>query len=184
MFLPGRRRGNKGNAIAEFGPAIWIFFVIIIIPLIDLASFMWGVGTCMMVANLSVRKATGARTYTEAIALVNSTEDDLANFRSFALISPSNNATRGVALNVLGYKSAGGNVTTYTPPPVAGRIPVDRATLDSTVYHYQVVAAYDVQPIFNFNSLPVFSGVPGLGQPVPVVYSGTAVVEHPEGLND
>ncbi len=180
-----KKRTGSGNAIAEFGPAMYIFFIMIIIPLVDLASFMWGVGTVMLVANLSARQAAGARTFSEAINIVNKTEDDLANFRSFAYMVPAGGATRGVSLKVIGNSTAaGGSPTEYLPPPAPNRIPVDRNTLDNTLYHYVVSANYDVMPIMNFNGMPFFSGIPGLGAPAPVRYDGTVTVEHPEGLND
>lgn len=165
---------------------MYIFFILIIIPLVDLASLMWGIGTVMLVANMSVRQAAGARTYSEAINIVNKTEDDLAAFRNFAIISPSGGAPRGVKLQVISNPVAGATSTptVYAPPPAPNRIPVDRNTLDATLYHYQVIASYDVSPLMNFNGMPFFSGVPGLGAPVPVSYDGTATVEHPEGLND
>jgi hypothetical protein len=181
------RRTNNGNAIAEFGPTLWIFFIIFILPLVDLMSFMWGVGTVMMVADLGARKACGAMKYSDAIKIVNGTEADLANFRSYANVVPSNGATHGVTVNIIGYPTATGAtgaVTRYAPPPVKGRIPVDRTTLDATIYHYQVVAAYDVMPIFNFKGMPFFSTIPGLGAAIPITFSSSVNVEHPEGLND
>lgn len=187
--MAGRKRTNrqgKGNAIAEFGPALWIFFLLFIIPVVDLASFMWGVGTVMLVANMSARQAAGARTFSEAINLVNKTEDEMASFRNFALIVPSAGAARGVKLQVIANPIAGGNTapTVYAPPPAPNRIPVDRGTLENTLYHYQVIASYDVQPLMNFNGLPIFNDVPGLGKPVPVSFDSTVSVERPEGLND
>jgi hypothetical protein len=185
MWQSRKRRNRKGNAIAEFGPALWVFFVLIIIPLIDMASFLWGVGTVMLAANLGVKTCAGARTYSEAINLVNGTETDLATFRSFAIVTPTGGAPRGVRLQVIGYPVSGsGGATVYPPPPAPNRIPVDRATLDNNMYEYQCIASYDVQPLFNFNGLPVFGNVPGLGTPVPVSFTATATVEHPEGLND
>lgn len=178
-------RKRKGNAIAEFGPAMWIFFLLIVIPLVDLASFMWGVGTVMILANQASRQAAGARTFSEAINLVNKTEDDLASFRNFALIIPSSGAQRGVKLQVIANTTAGSSApTVYQPPPAPNRIPVDRSTLENTLYHYQVIASYDVQPIMNFSGLPIFHDVPGLGKPVPVSFDSTVTVERPEGLND
>ncbi len=149
-------------------------------------SFMWGVGTVLLVANMGVRQAVGARTYTDAIKSVKQSELDLTAFKNFASLTPSSGGKNGVKLLVLGYATDGGNSAsiTYSPPPAPNRIPVDRATLDTHMYHYQVIASYDVSPIFNFNGVPMFAGVPGLGSPVPVSYSATAAVEHPEGLND
>ena len=185
-MMRSSKRSKKGSAIAEFGPSLWIFFILIVIPLVDLASLMWGIGTCMIIANLSVRQAAGARTYTEAINIVNKTEDDLSNFKAFAVVTPTGGGPRGVKLQVISNPIAGaaGTPTIYTPPPAPNRIPVDRATLEANLYHYQVICSYDVSPLMNFNGMPFFSGVPGLGAPVPVTYDGTASVEHPEGLND
>jgi hypothetical protein len=179
-----RQRRSRGNAIAEFGPALWFFFILILLPLLDLASFMWGVGTVMMVANLGCRKAAGANTWTLASGIVTATEADLANFRSYASVVPIT-GNSGVTLNVLAYPTSGtGTVTTYAPPPLPNKIKNDRTTLDSTIYDYQVVASYNVQPLFNFKGMPFFSSIPGLGAPVPITFTSTCNVEHPEGLNN
>jgi len=178
------QRRSRGSAIAEFGPALWLLAILILIPLVDLASFMCGVGTVMMVANLGCRKAAGANTWSLASSLLTQTEADLANFRSFALVVPIT-GNSGVTLNVLGYPTGGGgSVTTYSPPPAANKIPIDRSTLDSTIYDYQVVASYNVLPLFNFKHLPVLSTIPGLGAAVPITFTSTCNVEHPEGLNN
>mgnify|MGYP003384787042 CR=1 FL=1 len=180
------RRKKRGSSLAEFGPAMWVFLMVIIIPLIDLFSFMWGVGTVMLASNLCASKAAGSRTYSEAIKAVNEVEDNLAGFRGFAKLSPTDKSPRGVKLQVIANSTSGGPgaPTVYAPPPVADKIPTDRATLDTTLYHYHVTAAYDVQPLFNFSGMEIFSKVPGLGMPVPVVYTSSSIVEHPDGLND
>jgi hypothetical protein len=224
MFMRKSRRTKNGNAIAEFGPAMYIFFVIIALPLLDLASFMWGVGTVMMVAQLGCRKAAPCMTYSLASTMVTQTEAALANFMAYAKVVPQNGAASGVTLNVLGITTATGAPVAGSPftPTVAtqaqqaavqqayiaalngppaqtvaqanvasavvavqqGLIPVDRTTLDGTLYEFQVVATYNVQPLFNFNGLPFFSSVPALGAPVPITFTSTCNVEHPEGLNN
>lgn len=139
----------------------------------------------MLCANMCARQAAGARTLSEAVTLVNKTEDDLASFRSFAFVTPQGGATHGAKLQVISNLVSGsGSPTVYAPPAVAGRIPVDRATLDTTLYHYHVIASYDVLPFMNFAGMPFFDGLPGLGAPVPVSFDSTVSVEHPEGLND
>ncbi len=180
------QRRERGSQLAEFGPAMWIFFIIILIPLVDLMSFVAGVGTVLAVAELTARKSASARTFTEAINVMNQTEDDLAGFRGFAKMVASGAGPRGVTIQVMSNSTsaAAGAPTIFAPPPVANRIPTDRATLDTTIYHYQVTAAYDVQPLFNFSGFPLLGAIPGLGTPVPVTYVSSAVVEHPDGLND
>ncbi len=51
------------------------------------------------------------------------------------------------------------------------------------IYEFQVRATYDVAPLMNFSGLPLLGGVPILGTAVPVEFTATASVEHPEGLN-
>lgn len=177
-------RSKRGTSLAEFGPTMWCFFLLVLIPLVDLGSFLLGVGTVMLLADISARKVAGARTYTEAINIMNSTEDEMKGFRAVAQMSPTGGLPRGVKIQVVSNSTSGGSSTTYTPPPVPNKIPVDRTTLDSNVYNYQVTASYDVAPLFNFKNLGWFSTIPGLGKDVPVVYTSSCVVEHPNGLND
>lgn len=190
MLLRARSRNQRGN-LSEFGPSLWLFLIFILIPMFDLISFGCGVGTVMLLADWSARQAATCQTFTEAKASVLKTEEGLANFRKFALMTPSNGATSGVSIRVTVTPIAGGNGESFdnpgtipNQPPADPNVPnVPPKNTMNCVYQYVVTSSYDVAPLFNFCSTPFLKDVPALGKAVPVVFTSTASVEHPDGLN-
>ncbi len=186
------RDRRTGSSLAEFGPALCIFFIFILIPLLDLLSFVSGVGTAMLVANWSARQAGPCNTFTEAQASILQTENSLVNFRKFALMKPTApGATSGLSVRVLVTPVVGGAGESFDSPGAIPNTPPTDQTVPNVpakntmncVYQYVVTSAYDVSPLFNFGGMPFLQDVPALGKPVPVVFTSTASVEHPEGLN-
>ncbi len=180
------RRRKTGTAMAEFGPAMWIFFVLIVFPLIDLASFLAGVSSVMLVANMGARQAAPCGTYTDAVNSVKTTYDNLKMFRDFAKMSPSVSGAppldnTGTNISCVVTETSSGKQQVYHK---GDKVPNDSQSLADNIYQYQVTSSYNVSPLFNFNGIPVLGDVPGLGAPVPVEFTATAAVEHPEGLNN
>jgi hypothetical protein len=173
---------------------MWILLICIIFPFFDMCSFVLGVGSVMLVANLGVRQAATCGTFSEALASIQKTEQSLAIFRNFAKMTPTGGTTSGVSLVVIvtptGQASA--QPLTFTAP---GSIPVlAQATQGNAqsanynqsncIYQYMCTGAYDVLPLFNMHGVPVIGGVPIVGKPVPVKYTSMAAVEHIDGLNN
>jgi hypothetical protein len=185
----GRRR--SGSAIAEFGPAMWFFLILIVLPLIDLFSFGIGVGVTMMLSTWGARMAAPSATYTEALATLNKTDSDLTCFRGFCRMIPNGPAGKPYSLIVTVAPINGGPSTTFTgpgaipnqPPPDASQPDVPPLNKMNAIYQYVVTAQYNVMPLFNFGTMPFLNQVPALGKPVPVSFVTTATVEHPDGLN-
>lgn len=189
--MHGKIRAKRGGTLAEFGPSLWLFLLFVLLPLLDLLSFCSGVGTTILLSNWSVRQAAACNTFREAQASVRQTEDSLRSFRNFAYMAPSNGATSGVSIRVVVTPIAGGTGQSFdqpgtipNQPPADPNIPnVPPMNTLNCVYQYVVTAAYDVSPLFNFRGAPFLSGVPALGRPVPITFTSTATVEHPDGLN-
>jgi hypothetical protein len=185
----GRRR--SGNSIAEFGPAMWFFLLLILLPMIDLFSFGIGVGVTMMLSTWGARMAAPAATYTEATASLATTEAQLACFRGFSKMIPNAGGGKPYKLIVTVTPVAGGSSTTFNspgaipnqPPPDASKPNVPALNTMNSIYQYVVTAQYQVMPLFNFAQMPFLNKVPGIGAPIPVTFVTTANVEHPEGLN-
>lgn len=185
----GRRR--SGNALTEFGPALWFFLILILLPLLDLFSFAVGVGVTMMLSTWGARNAAPCATFTEAINSISNTENQLVVFRGFAKMTPNAGGGKGYSLKVIVTPISGGAATTYTTPgaipnkpPTDPTVPtVPAVNTVNSVYQYVVTANYSVSPLFNFQAVPLLNNVPAIGQPVPVQFVTTANVEHPEGLN-
>ncbi|MFN8656083.1 MAG: hypothetical protein U0105_07070 [Candidatus Obscuribacterales bacterium] len=161
---------------------MWLFFIMIFFPLLNLASFLTGVVTVMLTANFGARNAGAAQSMTEAQNAVNATVTQLQPFQSFSRMTP-NTTPNGAALSAVVTQTGSGSVQSYPPPAVSGRIDVSDNAQNAAVYQYQVRATYDVAPLMNFSGLPLLGGVPILGTAVPVEFTATASVEHPEGLN-
>jgi hypothetical protein len=172
------RRRASGGSLAEFGPVMWVFCLFIMIPLLDATSFLWGVATVMLAANAGARDAACAQTFTDAKAAVADANKRADAFRCFAKVTPSAGSGDGMTLICLVTDVSGnsGAPTVFAPGSV-----VDTTTKS---YHYCCNAAFDVMPLFNFGGATLFDNVPGLGKPVPVTFSATASVEHPEGLSN
>ncbi|HEY9793044.1 MAG TPA: hypothetical protein V6D22_21760 [Candidatus Obscuribacterales bacterium] len=200
----GRTVRRRGAALAEFGPVLWMFLILFVIPFLDLISFGSAMGTIMYVASSGARAAAGAMTFTDAQKSVAAMEAQMKPFLAFAKTTPITKGANGgfsasasgisvvVAVTPVDGSSAPGsspyskpgNIPNTTPDPNDANPPKYNTT--NCVYQYVVTCSYDVLPLFNFQStpLPVLQSVPLLGQPVPVVYSATSSVEHPEGLNN
>src|SRR5262249_11927279 len=84
----GRMARRRGAALAEFGPVMWMFLILFVIPLIDLISFGSAMGTIMYVASFGARQAAGAMTFTDAKSLVSNMEVQMTPFLKFAKTTP------------------------------------------------------------------------------------------------
>jgi hypothetical protein len=187
--------------MAEFGPVLWMFLVLFVIPLLDLISFGSAVGTVMYVATMGAHQAGGCSTYTDAIARCNALEVQCRPFLKMAKTTPINAAgatvANGISVAVVvtpldgsagppPYNApgvGGGKIPNTTPDPSDPNPPAQYNT-SNCVYNYIVTCRYSVMPIFNFYGTPLLKNVPMLGKPVPVTYAATAPVEHPDGLNE
>jgi len=174
------KRFSLGSALAEFGPALFIFCFIILIPLIDLLSFVWGVGTVLLVANLTARQASPGVTFSLARLRAQQAVDSIRPLINFARIRPLEND--GWTMTCLKTKTALDRApVAYSKP---GGITISPQDLLDNIYQYEVTATYDVSPLFNFKGFPLGLGnIPGLGKPARVSFISRSPVEHPEGLN-
>jgi hypothetical protein len=191
---PKRTRKGCGSAIAEFGPVLWLFLILIVIPFLDLISFATAVGTVMMMADFGAKQASGAMKGTDAYNSAQAMNSQLGAFLAFSKCSASPGITVQVQITKIGSAtptqsyalSAAANVNAYTPYsatpyPTDSENPTNATT--TYTYQYLVTATYQVMPLFNFGGIPWLKTVPALGSPVTVTYTGTSNVEHPEGLN-
>ena len=185
-------RRRRGSAMAEFGPVLWLFLILIVLPFFDFISFCSGVATVMMMSTMSARQAAGALTFGDAQAGAASTEQQLKSFLKFSKATPGFPTGSGVQVTVLVTPSnPASGLTSQGPFSTWGSIPngdpnrADANTYNSStcIYQYIVTSKYDVMPLFNFAGSPMLKGIPGLGAAVPVTYSATATVEHVDGLN-
>lgn len=135
------RRRNRGSSISEFGPALFIFFLIIFFPLIDILSMTALYGTCWYINFVITNQAARSRA---------SQAQQIADDQKAAIMQT------GLAAFL---KVQAGDVTTAItfPPAAAGEQPTVVCTTTLTG-----------QP---FVTVPFFIDVPGLNKPLTFVVS-------------
>ncbi len=167
------RRGEHGGVIAEFGPAVWILLIFIILPLVCLFSFLDGFATITLAVNAAARAAGPATTRSQAITNMQATGNQIISgpFGAFANLTPRD--ASALTITVLRVAQDNSNSTNFSG---TAAIPTDGSgRIDSTnfFYEYQVTGNYKINPIF-FPSL----------FPNTMQFTSSSHCEHPDGLND
>lgn len=156
-------RSEKGQEMAEFGPALYIFLIVVFFPLLSFFSFLWGMSILAITANVCARDAGTASTFGQAQQNVtNQFNEFMRVYKGLAGFTPDG----GPTLQVQTINIASGEPTNTSTGILAN---VDT---DQNFYIWQVQIKGNIRPLF----WPL--------QDLPVQYSATSNVEHPEGLTD
>jgi len=175
------RRRSFGASIAEFGPALFFFFFIILFPLINLVAMGTGAASVYLAAKQCATKAAQQTTFANALVQA---EAAAYNIESGGIGKFANLYPRG------GWNSSGmdlyiieTNINTNVSNRRGPNSPfIATGNPDDYIYAYEVVCTYDVGPFMNLSSIPFIGSVPGVGVPATLSYTAASNVEHPEGL--
>ncbi|MBZ0187294.1 MAG: hypothetical protein K8F91_13690, partial [Candidatus Obscuribacterales bacterium] len=155
-----RSRKEKGAALtAEFALALFVFFMIILFPLINLIGLAMGAGTQYLLTKECVSSAGVSSDYGTALASMESTANKIASsgFGQFAKMAPiAGYSGSGTDLYIVRTPIATGNSVTYGPnSPFAGIVN------NTNIYEYQVRSTFDLGPFLNLSAVPFIGTVPG-----------------------
>jgi len=161
-----KMRSQRAGALAEFGPVMFIFFVIILLPLMGLFTFIEGATTIAFATNVCARDCGTATTRSGAIANMQARANQIIGgpFGQFAGLTPPD--ATGMQLVVLEIPVSAGNKTEYI-----GNSPIGTIDTTNNFYEYQVRSNYSIKPLFIPNA-------------VPMKWNSASHVEHPNGLNN
>jgi hypothetical protein len=182
--IAGRRKlRNAGGApqIAEFAPALYVLFIIVLMPLLDLATTFVAGATQYLASNDFVAKAATQPDYPTAL---NSMANEAYQFQSSGLAQFVHMAANGGYtgcgddLFVLSTDIASGTVTSSAANQPLGQ-PINTK---NTMYEFSVRSQYSVSPLVNLSAVPLLGAIPGLGKPMEFVFVANRPVEHPGGL--
>lgn len=146
-----RKRGERGSAIAELGPALLILFLFLFFPLVDLMSLGVIYMSCATLNDLQLREA----------ALLSKAEAQ----------DPAGRVRKGIA-DVWQQSGLGQFVKVVDSP--ATTVSYSQRQDDEVVV---VTTNVTASP---FLTIPLFPGVPGLGAPVSFTFANERLVENPE----
>lgn len=171
------RRSRRGS-IAEVPPALFILFVVIMLPLIDLLGLALAAGAIGLTNYTCMSRAACQPTFDLALSAMS---DEATSFQStgffkFLNLQPAGGYQNcGIDMWVKADNFRGGTSQTYGPntpvPP-----PVDTTTY---IYAYMGRSAFRVSPWISFSGVPLLSQIPGLGQPVVLTFDVCKNVETP-----
>lgn len=174
------RRCPRGN-IAEFAPALCIFFLIILFPMINLIGL--GSGACVVaLLNREASSNAGtATTYQEALTGMKGVADKMVSsgLGKFGKLAPVNGYLGcGTDLYIVKTTIATNATQAYGPnQPIAGTIDPD-----AQLFTYSTISVYNVGPFLPLGGLPFLGTVPGIGQAVRIKFTSDRSVEHIEGM--
>jgi hypothetical protein len=170
--------------MAEFGPVLVIFVLIVIVPLVNILSFGIGYTCVVMVSQSCAVDAANSATFNEA----------LVNVKKRALSMVDSGLGKLAKLKpVGGYEHCGINLyiaTTNVANPNRGQLygpnlglPAGTAANAATdIYEYTVRSSFAVGPFMDLSHIPLVSNLPLVGQPATVEITTNRVAEHTDGL--
>ena len=175
------KRRRTGSSTAEFGPALIVFFLVILFPMINLIAMGTGAGTIYLLAKESAGKAGNSTTYADALTAAENAAVQICSsgFGQFAKLKPvAGYNGSGIDLYVSDTNISSMSTNTYgpnNPPPIS----VDTST---NVYTYDVRATFDMGPFVDMGAVPFVQDVPGVGKPARLSFLASSAAEHPEGI--
>ncbi|MBX9941053.1 MAG: hypothetical protein K2Y32_17455 [Candidatus Obscuribacterales bacterium] len=182
-FRAGKARNRIGASaqMAEFAPALMVFILAVLFPMINLLSFSTGYASVAMLGQNCAVQAASAATYAQALtemrnAATNMTNSGIGRFAKLQPVGGSNGT--GVDLFITETDLNSKAVTKYGPNTgVTG-------TPDNTnkIYEFSVRTNFNIGPFLNLGSLPFVGGIPLVGQPVLITTLSHRAVEHQEAL--
>lgn len=170
-------RRKSGASIADLPAVMWLLFVVILYPLIDLATV--GMRYTFMVT--TSREAAMAASRGKTFFADSSASDLSAVHLASAMAANAASRFTGITLTSVStdlvVTNLNTNAVTRQTTPLA-----TQPDIDNFLYAYEVTVTGNVWPLLPFKG-PVFSNIPGLTGPMTVSITTQKMCENTQGLN-
>lgn len=174
-------RGRKAHAssIAELPVAILILFLVLLLPLIDLATIAFRTSFIHSACHNAVHSAARARTFLQngdkgELSAVNIAKRDAVATKENGLAGV-NFTDRDITVVIVG------NPTKVGKPPLRTDSPLKAVETKDYIYQIEVQISGTVEPLITLTPT-LFGNVPGLTIPFPITATYRQFSEHPAGL--
>lgn len=181
-------RTATGAAISEFGYVLFVFFIIILFPCINIIMYSVGASTVQAISTEACRAATSSESKTDAINLARNKTQAILNtgLAQCVRVVPQGVGipTTGCRLEVLRSPLLNPALVQTTDVSNGQAIPAAWQPVDTQtfLYQYRVTANYNVNPFLNMAGIPFVGQIPGVGAPGFMQYTSTGQVENAAGL--
>lgn len=171
-------RSSKGN-LAEFGPALLLFFAFLLVPVLALLRFGVGTTTMYFIVSHAADSAAKAPTYGLALSRVNGILEELISSPIGRISGLEPNAVTRMNLYVQERKTLTGAIDVFGPDEPL-RQPISSAV---NTYEYEVLSTYAFPPLLPGGSLSWLGKIPLLNAKVELTARAMRAVEYPDGLS-
>ncbi len=170
------KRTRKGSHMIEGPLAIWMIFVFLFIPFLNLGMSSLRTAFLNTAVKEAVHRAARSKTYelTDANGV---SAKDLANTVARDAASRFGGLTVSTVRTAIIATDINSGVVVRSTDKLA-----TAADTTKNLYQLEVRATAQVDPFFAFN-LPFLGPIPGLTAPFPLEVAATEMVEDPDGLN-
>jgi Flp pilus assembly protein TadG len=170
------RRSQRGG-LADLGPALWVLFLLLTFPLLDLATVTLRYTFLLGASRDAAQMASTAKTFQTNLDSADLSAENIASARaqancgSFAGITYQSTTTYLVVTNL-----STNAITTQSTPLNS---PADTT---NNLYQIKVVVNALVWPLLPYNN-KYFGSIPGLTAPMQFSVPTVEVCENPSGMN-
>lgn len=167
--------------MSELPIVMFIFFLIILFPLINLVAVAMASCTVYFGTLQALNRASRQPDYPTSLNAFQTaaSEFNASGLATFLRISPNGGYMAcGQDLQIVETPVNGGASTEYTPNTAMPGKPDTTANM----YEYKGSSVYQVAPFINLGFVPFIASVPAIGAPFPMCFQSFAPTEHTEGL--
>jgi len=181
LHHPQNRR-RRGSSMAEFGPALFVFLLIIAFPLINLLAFAMGYASLYFLTSQCAIDASNAPSFKEARAKMVAKAQQItgSGIGQFAKLVPQGGYQGSGTSLFITVTSLGSSTPTEYGPDTGYSGTVDDT---NNIYEYTVKSTFNVGPFLNLGGVPGLGSIPIVGGPVLVNCSSHRAIEHTNSLN-
>jgi hypothetical protein len=174
-----RRRQKRGSSLAEFGPALWLFFIVFLVPLFNLVQFACGVVTVTLIAAQAAQAMAAAPDFTTGLTNGRGAATGLAasGFGKFSHLTAASPYGVSFFIDVTNVQT---KQQTCTGPDQQLSAPIDTT---NNVYQIEARCLYDVGPMLPMQGVPLLSDIPLLGKPARFAFNSQRAAEFPDALS-
>ncbi len=174
-------RTSAGSSMSEFPVVLFILFLVILFPLINLLGVAMGAVSGYLITTQAANAAASSNTFAEGLTSAAQAAQTMSTggIAEFAKLKPIGGASSsGITLYIEAINAGANQVKIYGPntavPP-----PIDPVNV---IYEYEAVGTFNVGPFMAMSGMPFIGNVPGIGVPAPMTFRSKRAVEHAEGL--
>jgi hypothetical protein len=180
---------NPKGTLSEFAPVLYVFVILILIPLMNIGFFSIGVMGVQLLVSEAARAASSADSRQNALNAM-STKAQLAGTSGLLKVAKAvpvggfNNS--GCTLYCKKIPAVGGNPQIFdlsSAMPVNDR-PETANNATDFIYEYTIEGQYRVSPLLDMSGLPIVGNIPGVAGSQVVKFATSNVVENPKALDN